>query len=79
MALQFRLLGILLFFSATVTAQPTHAIGNIFKPLATPAELVSELSILTLVICAAVFLVVAALLAYAVIRFGYREGDSRSE
>jgi len=78
-ALQFRLLGILLFFSATVTAQPTHAIGNIFKPLATPAELVSELSILTLVICAAVFLIVAALLAYAVIRFGYREGDSRSE
>jgi len=56
-----------------------HAVGNIFKPLATPAELVSEVSLLTLVICAAVFLIVASLLAYAVIRFGYREGDSRSE
>jgi len=68
-----------LLFPALLSADPLHAIGNIFKPLATPAELVSDLSILTLVICAAVFLIVAALIAYAVIRFGYREGDSRSE
>jgi len=77
--LQFRLIGTLLTFAALLAAQPMHAVGNIFRPLATPARLVSELSILTLVICAAVFLIVAALLAYAVIRFGYREGDSRSE
>jgi cytochrome c oxidase subunit 2 len=73
------LLGALLFFAALLSAEPIHSVGNIFKPLATPAELVSDLSILTLVICAAVFLIVAALLVYAVIRFGYREGDSRSE
>ena len=79
MLTQFRLLAALLLFSASITAEPMHAIGNIFRPLATPGELVSELSILTLVICAVVFLIVAALLAYAVIRFGYREGDSRSE
>ena len=79
MPLQFRLIGTLLTFAALLAAQPMHAVGNIFRPLATPARLVSELSILTLVICAAVFLIVAALLAYAVIRFGYREGDSRSE
>jgi cytochrome c oxidase subunit 2 len=56
-----------------------HAVGNIFRPLATPAERVVDLSILTLVICAVVFMIVASLLGYAVTRFGYREGDSRSE
>jgi cytochrome c oxidase subunit 2 len=68
-----------LLFAAVVFAQEPNGSGNIFKPLATPARLVSELSLLTLVICAAVFVVVAGLLVYAVIRFGYREGDSRSE
>ncbi|HLG97399.1 MAG TPA: cytochrome c oxidase subunit II [Bryobacteraceae bacterium] len=79
MALHYRLLGLCLFFAALLGAEPMHAVGNIFKPLATPAELVSDVSILTLVICAGVFLIVASLLTYAVIRFGYREGDSRSE
>jgi len=79
MSLRFRLLSNFLLFSTLLSAEPLHAVGNIFKPLATPAELVSDLSILTLVICAVVFLIVASLLAYAVIRFGYREGDSRSE
>jgi cytochrome c oxidase subunit II len=79
MDLRFRLLGSFLLFAPSISAQSLHAIGNIFKPLATPAELVSDLSILTLVICGVVFLIVASLLAYAVIRFGYREGDSRSE
>ena len=79
MALHYRVLGLYLFFAELLGADPIHAVGNIFRPLATPAELVSDLSILTLVICAAVFLIVAGLLAYAVIRFGYREGDARSE
>ena len=74
-----RLAGSFLVFAGLLSAQPVHAVGNIFRPLATPAGLVSDLSILTLVICAGVFLIVASLLAYAVIRFGYREGDSRSE
>jgi len=56
-----------------------HAVGNIFKPLATPAEEVSDLSILTLAICATIFVVVGGLMAYAVIRFGYRHGDSAAE
>src|SRR5262249_20020612 len=79
--MRFRLrgLGVFLPFAAELSAQQMHPVGNIFKPLATPADLVSELSILTLVICAAVFVIVASLLAYAVIRFGYRRGDDRSE
>ena len=79
MPLRLRLLVCLLWCSVWLSADPMHAVGNMFRPLGTPAELVSELSILTLIICAAVFLIVAALIAYAVIRFGYREGDSRSE
>ncbi len=79
MDLRLRFLGVYLVCAAVLSAQPIHPVGNIFKPLATPAELVSELSILTLVICAVVFLIVASLLAYAVIRFGYRRGDDRSE
>jgi cytochrome c oxidase subunit 2 len=79
MDLKLRLPCGLVLSAALLSAEPMHAIGNIFKPLGTPAERVADLSILTLVICAAVFLIVAGLLAYAVIRFGYREGDSRSE
>jgi len=79
LVLRLRLFVSFLVFATFLSADPLHAIENIFKPLATPADLVSDLSILTLVICAGVFLVVAALLLYAVIRFGYREGDSRSE
>jgi cytochrome c oxidase subunit 2 len=50
-----------------------------FKPLATPAALVSELSILTLVICGVIFITVAGLLTYTIIRFRYRSGQDRSE
>lgn len=79
MNLRPRLPGSLLLFATSLSAQTMHPSGNMFRPLATPARLVSELSELTVVICLCVFIVVAGLLAYAVIRFGYREGDSRSE
>jgi len=79
MNLRPRLSGSLLLFTTSLSAQTLHPSGNMFRPLATPARLVSELSELTVVICLSVFIVVAGLLAYAVIRFGYREGDSRSE
>src|SRR5579872_6660018 len=60
-------------------AGPVHSIQNIFVPLATPAQLVSNLSILTLVVCGVIFLVVAGLLAYAVVRFRRRASDDSSE
>ena len=66
-------------FATSLSAQTLHPSGNMFSPQATPARLVSELSELAAVICLSVFIVVAGLLAYAVIRFGYREGDSLSE
>lgn len=52
---------------------------NIFKPESTPARAISGYSILVLAICAAIFVIVAALLAYIIIRFRWRPGDENSE
>lgn len=54
-------------------------ITNIFQPLSQPAQEVKELSLLVLAICAVIFLVVAGLLAYTVVRFRHRAGDEASE
>src|SRR5262249_25266908 len=59
-------------------AQTMHPVGNIFKPLASPADSVYNVSMLMLAICAAIFLVVGGLLTYAVIRFR-RRGDTTRE
>src|SRR5712671_2914555 len=51
---------------------------SIFAPLSTPAESIFELSILVLAIAAAIFVVVAALLVYSVVKFrGKRNDDGR--
>ncbi len=54
-------------------------VTNIFKPLSTPAESIYQISILVLVICAAIFLVVGGLLAYTMIRFRRRPEHENSE
>jgi cytochrome c oxidase subunit 2 len=50
---------------------------NIFAPVSTPAESIFGLSIFVLLTVAAIFVVVFALLAYAVVRFRRRRGDDR--
>jgi cytochrome c oxidase subunit 2 len=55
--------------------QSVHPIGNIFKPLATPAESVYHLSLLVLGVCAAIFLVVAGLLTFTIARFRGKTDD----
>lgn len=52
---------------------------NIFDPAATPARLISELSVLVLSITLAIFLIVAGLLAYVLIRYRHRPEDSDRE
>src|SRR5262245_45548188 len=54
-------------------------ITNILQPLSTPAESVRDLSLLVLTICAVIFLIVAGLLAYTVIRFRRRPNDDGGE
>ena len=54
-------------------------IANMFDPLATPADEVVKISILTLSICLAIFLVVAGLLTYTIFKFRRRPGDDSAE
>lgn len=59
-------------------AQQVHSIGNIFRPLGDSADSVFKVSVLTLSICGAIFVVVGGLLTYAVLRFRSR-GDEGTE
>ena len=52
---------------------------TVFGPEATPAHLVVGLSTLVFAICAAIFVVVAGLLLYSIIRFRHRASDSDRE
>jgi len=52
-----------------MTAPPIAVVTNIFRPLSTPAESIAALSWLVVGVCLAIFLVVAGLLAYTVVRF----------
>ncbi len=52
---------------------------SIFAPLSTPAESIFELSILVLAVAAAIFVVVAALLVYSVVKFRRKRNDDGRE
>lgn len=54
-------------------------IANMFNPLATPADEVVKMAILAILICAAIFLVVAGLLAFIIFKFRRRPGDDTAE
>ncbi len=56
-----------------------HSFGNIFNPLSTPADETFRLSLLMLAICAAIFVTVAALLTYSIVRFRRRPGQPDRE
>ncbi|HEX4165925.1 MAG TPA: cytochrome c oxidase subunit II [Bryobacteraceae bacterium] len=63
--------------AAAACGQDMHSVANMFKPQATPAESVYHLSLLVLAVCAAIFLVVAGVLAYTIVRFRQRVEDQR--
>src|SRR5262249_12635703 len=46
-----------------------HSVANIFRPLSTPAQSIYGLSMLVVAVCLAIFLVVAGVLAYTIVRF----------
>ncbi len=62
-----------------VDAVAPDQVTNIFDPLSTPAELVHRAALLTLAVCAAIFMTVTGLLIYAIVRFRRRPGDDASE
>jgi hypothetical protein len=49
---------LLLAMAAFACGQSVHPVANMFKPLATPADSVYNVSMLMLAICAGIFLVV---------------------
>lgn len=61
-------------FFGTAQAQdyPVHAVQNIFAPTSLPAETLDFLSRLVLAICAGIFVIVAGLLTYGIIRYRRR-------
>src|SRR5437764_5095028 len=52
-----------------------HGVANIFRPLATPAESEYRLAMFVFAITAAIFVIVAGLLIYTIVRFRQRPGD----
>ena len=63
------------FATAAHASSPT----NIFDPAATPAHSIFSLSMLVLSVTLAIFLVVAGLLTFALLRFRSRSGDAAQE
>jgi cytochrome c oxidase subunit 2 len=72
-----RLAGVWCAICVVALGQSVHPVGDIFKPQATPAESVYHLSLLVLTVCAAIFLVVAGLLTFTIIRFRRKQDDGR--
>jgi cytochrome c oxidase subunit 2 len=70
---------LLFAMAAFAYGQSVHPVANMFKPLTTPADSVYNLSMLMLAICAGIFLVVAGLLTFAIIRFRRRKTDDGRE
>jgi cytochrome c oxidase subunit 2 len=54
-------------------------ITNIFQPLSQPAQEIREVSLLVIAICATIFLIVAGLLVFTIVRYRHRAGDEASE
>src|SRR5262249_54152934 len=63
------------FADSSAFSSPT----NIFAPASTPAKSILSLSLFVLVITGVIFVVVASLLAYAVVKFRRRKGDDSRE
>ena len=73
-------LACLLFATAALAlGQSVYPVANMFKPEATPADSIFNISMLMLAICAAIFLVVGGLLAFTIVRFRRRKTDNGSE
>jgi cytochrome c oxidase subunit 2 len=62
-----------------LTSADNVVVSSIFEPKSTPALAVHELSILVLLICAGIFVVVAGLTVYTIIRFRQPKNDDGKE
>jgi len=65
--------------ATALAGDDTTRTSSIFAPVSTPADAAYTAALLVLAIAAAIFLVVAGLLAYGVVAFRQRPGDDGSE
>jgi cytochrome c oxidase subunit 2 len=65
--------------SALAGVGPVHATPSIFSPASTPADAIHHLSLFVLTICGAIFLLVAGLLLYSVVKFRRASDDDNRE
>lgn len=65
-------------YSSLGFALSTHS-PNIFAPASTPADQIYQLAIFVVAICIGIFVIVAGLLAYSVIKFRRRRNDDGRE
>jgi cytochrome c oxidase subunit 2 len=72
-----RLANLWCLMATAALGQAVHAVGNIFKPQATPAQSVYSLSLLVLTVCATIFVVVAGLITFTIVRFRRRTDDGQ--
>lgn len=72
-------LAAMLLMPVAAFALEEKRIANMFNPLATPADEVVKISILTLLICGGIFAVVAGLMAYTIFKFRRKPGDDSTE
>jgi len=70
---------IVLYFGYTVAVARANNSTSIFAPASTPAQEIFGLSMFVLAVTAIIFLVVCALLAFAVVKFRARATDAASE
>src|ERR1700674_3341547 len=75
MNFSFRLAAFCCLMAVLAPGQSVHSVGNIFKPQGAPAESVYHLSVLVLAVCAAIFLVVAGVLVFTIVRFRGKTND----
>jgi cytochrome c oxidase subunit II len=58
-----------------MTGAQVGTVTNMFRPLSTPAESIAGLSLLVVSVCVAIFVVVAGVLAYTIVRFRRSSSD----
>ena len=58
---------------------PMRRVADMFKPLSRPAEMIHDVSVLAFWICGIIFIIVAGLLVYIIIRFGHYDKDDNHE
>jgi cytochrome c oxidase subunit 2 len=65
--------------TGSLSSQTPVSTPSIFAPVSTPAFAIRDISYFVLGICAVIFVVVAALLIYSIIRFRRRRGEDERE